>query len=138
MPFQQNLLAHYVGPSLVEPLLPAPADSPHLRRGPPPSALSSGSAVFEKSGPDWFSGAFERNLSLLTQVMLKRKKDSELGIIYFRLRDPRNETCGGSRGLVDHARGQALSGTLRASTLRWCGACMDPEEFSKVWLIEAW
>ena len=91
----------------------------------------------EKSGPDWFSGAFGRNLSLLTQVMLQRERNSELRIGDFRLRNPRNEQLGGPSGLVDHARGQALSGTLRASTLRWGGACMDPEEFSKVWLIEA-
>ena len=70
--------------------------------------------------------------------MLKRKRDSELGIIDFRLRNPRNKQRGGPRVLVDHARGQALSGILRASTLRWCGACIDPEEFSKLWLIEAW
>ena len=99
--------------------------------------LSSGSAVAEKGGPDWFSGAFARKLSLLTQVMLQRKRDSELGIGDFRLRNPRKAQHGGPRGLDDHGRGQARSGALRASTLRWCGACMDPEEFSKVWLIEA-
>ena len=39
--------------------------------------LSSGSAVFEKSGPDLFSGAFARKLSLLTQLMPKRSRDAE-------------------------------------------------------------
>ena len=119
-------------------LIPALVDSRHLRRGLPPLTLSLRLLELEKSGSDWFSGAFDRNLSLLTQVILKRKKDSELGIIDFHVRNPRNAKFGGPRGLVDHARGQALSGTLRASTLRCCGACMDPEEFSKVLLIEAW
>ena len=32
------------------PLLPAPADSPHLRRGAPPLELSSGLLVAEKGG----------------------------------------------------------------------------------------
>ena len=70
--------------------------------------------------------------------MLQRKRDAELGICDFRPRNPRDEKCGGPRGLVDYARGQALSGTLRAPTIRLCRACMDPEEFSKVWPIEAW
>ena len=69
--------------------------------------------------------------------MLKRKRDAELEIGDFRLRNPRNKQLGGSRGLDDHGRGQARSGAPRASTGRWCGACMDPEVFSKVWLIEA-
>ena len=102
------------------------------------TAFSSGSAVFEKRGPDWFSGRFGLKLSLLTQVMLQRKRDAELGIGDFRPRNPRDEKCGAPRGLVDYARGQALSGTLRAPTIRLCGACMDPEEFSKVWLIKTW
>ena len=101
-------------------------------------AFSFGSAVAEKGGLEGFSGAFDRSLSLLTQVMLKRKRDSELGIGDFRQRNPRNEQFGGLRCPDDHARGQARSGALRASTGWWCGACMDPEEFSKVWLIEAW
>ena len=70
--------------------------------------------------------------------MLQRKRDSELGIGDFHLRNPTNEQLGGPRGLDDHGRGQARSGALRASTGRCCGACMDPEEFSKVWLTEAW
>ena len=69
--------------------------------------------------------------------MLQRKRGSELGIGEFRLRNPTNEQLGAPRGQVDHGRGQARSGALRASTVRWGGACMDPEEFSKVWLIEA-
>ena len=101
-------------------------------------ALSFGGAVSEKGGLEGFSGAFDRNLSLLTQVMLKRKRDSELGIGDFRLRNPTNEQLGAPRGQVDHGRGQARSGALRASTVRFGGACKDPEEFSKVWLIEAW
>ena len=101
-------------------------------------ALSSGLLVAEKSGPDWFSGAFDRNLSLLTQVMLKRKRDAELGIGDFHLQNPRNEQLGGLSGLVDQGRGQARSGALRASTVVRCGAFMDPEEFSKLWLTEAW
>ena len=76
-------------------------------------------------------------MSLLTQVMLQRIRDSELGIGDFRLRNPRNEQLGGPRDLDKPGRGQAGSGALRASTGRWCGACMDPEEFSKVWPIEA-
>ena len=100
-------------------------------------ALSFGGAVSEKGGLEGFSGAFDRNLSLLTQVMLKRKRDSELGIGDFRLRNPRNEQLSGPSGLVDHGRGKEFSGVLRASIVRWCGACMEPEEFSKVWLIEA-
>ena len=100
--------------------------------------LSFGGAVFEKRGPDWFSGRFGLKLSLLTQVMLQRKRDAELGICDFCPRNPNVEKCGAPRGLVDYARGQALSGTLRASTIRLCGACMDPEEFWKVWLIETW
>ena len=69
--------------------------------------------------------------------MLQSFRDVELGIGNFRLRNPINEQLGGPRGLYDHSRGQARSRALRASTGRWCGACMDPEEFSKVWLIEA-
>ena len=70
--------------------------------------------------------------------MLQRKRDAELGIADFRLRNPRNEQLGGPRGLDDHGRGQAGSGALRASTGRWGGACMDPEEFSKVLVIKVW
>ena len=70
--------------------------------------------------------------------MLQRKRDSELGIGDFRLRNPRNEQLGRPRGLDDQRRGQARSGTLRSPTVRWGGACMDPDEFYKVWLIEAW
>ena len=70
--------------------------------------------------------------------MLQRKRDSELGIGDSRLLNLRDETLGGPRGLVDHVRGQERSGALRASTVSWCGACMDPEEFSKVLLNEAW
>ena len=116
------------------PLLPAPADNPHLRRGAPPLPLplSSGSAVFEKSGPDWFSGAFGRNLSLLTQVMLKSIRGSELGIGDLRLRNARNERLGGPRGPTDHGRGQTLLGALRALTVRWFRGWMDSEEFSKL------
>ena len=120
------------------PLLPALADSPHLRRGAPLPELSSGSAVAEKGGLEGFSGAFGRNLSLLTHLMPKRNRDAEEEKGDFRPRNPRDEKCGAPRGPADHARGQALSGTLRASTIRLCGACMDPEEFSKVWLIETW
>ena len=36
------------------PLLPAPADSPHLRRGAPPLELSFGGAVSEKGGLEVF------------------------------------------------------------------------------------
>ena len=71
-------------------LLPTPADSPPSGGCGPPLALFSGLLEPEKSGPDWFSGAFARNLSLLTQVMLQRERDSELGIGEFRLRNPRN------------------------------------------------
>ena len=119
-------------------LILAPADSPPSGALAPPLALSLRLLELEKSGPDWFSGAFGRNLSLLTQVMLQRKSDSELGIFEFRLRTPRNEQLGGPSGLDDNGGSQARSGALRASTVRWGGACMDPEEFSKVWLIEAW
>ena len=70
--------------------------------------------------------------------MLKSIRDSELGIGNFRLRTPRNEQLGGPSGLDNHGRGQACSGSLKASTVRWGGACMDSEEFSKVCLIEAW
>ena len=70
--------------------------------------------------------------------MLQRRRESELGICDFRLRNPRNEQLGRPRVLVDHGRDQARSGALRASTVRLGGACMDPDEFSKVWLIEAW
>ena len=70
--------------------------------------------------------------------MLKRKRDPELGIGDFHLRNPRNEQLEGPRGLDDHGRGQARLGAVMASTGRWCGACMDPEEFSKVLLTEAW
>ena len=114
------------------PLLPAPADSPPSGGCLPPLELSSGLLVAEKGGPDGFSGAFARNLSLLTQVMLKRKKDSELGIGDFRLRTARNERLGGPRGPADHGRGQALSGALRALTGRWFRGWMDSEEFSKL------
>ena len=95
-------------------------------------ALSFGGAVSEKGGLEGFSGAFDRNLSLLTQVMLKRKKDSELGIGDFRLRTARNERLGGPRVPADHGRGQALSGALRALTGRWFRGWMDSEEFSKL------
>ena len=70
--------------------------------------------------------------------MLQRFRDSELGIGDSCLRNPRDEQLGGPRGLDDHGGGQARSGAPRASTVRLGGACMDPEEFSKVWLIEAW
>ena len=114
------------------PLLPAPADSPPSGALAPLLPLSSGLLEREKSGPDGFSGAFGRNLSLLTQVMLKRTKDSELGIGDFSLRTARNERLGGPRGPADHGRGQALSGALRALTGRWFRGWMDSEEFSKL------
>ena len=69
--------------------------------------------------------------------MLQRKRDSELGIGDFCLRNPRNKQLSAPRGQVDHGRGQAGSGDLRASTVMCCGACMNSEEFSKVWLIKA-
>ena len=101
------------------PLLLAPADSPPSGALAALSALSFGSAVAEKSGPDWFSGCFGLKLSLLTQVMLKRKRDSELGIGDFRLRNPRYEKLVEPTILDGYARGQASSGALRASTIRW-------------------
>ena len=91
--------------------------------------LSSGGAVSEKGGLEGFSGAFGRNLSLLTQVMLQSFRDVELGIGDFRLRTPRNAQLGGPKGLDDQGRGQARSGALRAPTVRWYGGWMDPEEF---------
>ena len=100
--------------------------------------LSSGLLVVEKGGLEGFTGGFGLKLSLLTQVMLQRKRDAELGICDFRPRNPRDEKCGGPRGLVDYARSQARSGTFRASTVTWCGAFMELEEFSKVLLNEAW
>ena len=57
--------------------IPAPADSPPSGGWPPPSELSFGGAVSEKSGLEGFSGAFARNLSLLTQLMPKRSRDAE-------------------------------------------------------------
>ena len=120
------------------PLLPAPADSPPSGLLAPLPELSFGLLEREKSGPDWFSGAFGRNLSLLTQVMLQRERDSELGIGDFRLRTPRNEKPSGPRGLVDHGRGKGLSGALRASSFMRFRACMDPKKILKVWLIVEW
>ena len=70
--------------------------------------------------------------------MLQRKRDSELGIGNSRLLNLRDETLGRPRGLVDHVRGQERSGALRASTVTWCGAFMELEEFSKAFLNEAW
>ena len=101
-------------------------------------AFSSGLLAAEKGGLEGFSGAFGRNLSLLTQVMLQRKRDSELGIGDFHLRNARNERLGGPRGPADHGRGQALSGALRALTVRWFRGWMDSEEFSKLRPHGAW
>ena len=64
--------------------------------------------------------------------MLKRIRDSDLEIGDFRLRTPRDEKLGAPRGLDDHGRGQALSGVLRAPTVRWGGGWMHPEEFSRL------
>ena len=114
------------------PLLPAPADSPPSGALAPPTALSFGGAVSEKGGLEGFSGAFGRSLSLLTEVMLKRKRDSELGIGDFRLRTPRNELLGAPKGPEDHASGQAGSGALRAPTVRWGGGWKEAVEFSKL------
>ena len=88
-------------------------------------ALEASSAVL--SEPEY---CFQlRRPSLLTKVMLKRIRDSELGISDFRLRTPRNEHVDAPKGPEDHARGQARSGGLRAPTVRWGGGWMDPEEF---------
>ena len=49
--------------------------------------------------------------------MLKHIRDSEQGIGHFCMQNPYNEQFVGPRGLDDHGRGQALSGSLRALTL---------------------
>ena len=65
-------------------------------------ALSLGLLNVEKRGPDWFSGGFDRKLSLLTQLMLKRIKDSELEIGDFRMQALRNEKFSAPRRSNQH------------------------------------
>ena len=64
--------------------------------------------------------------------MLKHIKDAGQGFGDYHLQNPRDEKLVEPRGLDDHARGQARSGALRASTLMWCGGWMDSEKFSKL------
>ena len=70
--------------------------------------------------------------------MLKNIRDSEQSICHFRMQNPNNEKFVGPRGLDDHGRRQELSGLLRALTIRWSRASIDPNEFSKIWHLETW
>ena len=69
--------------------------------------------------------------------MLKHIRDSEQGIGNFCMQNPNNEKFVGQRGLDDHGRSKALSGSLTALTIRWSGVSMDSKEFSKIWHHEA-
>ena len=65
--------------------------------------------------------------------MLKHIRDSEQGIGDFGMQNPNNEKFVEPLGLDDHGRSQALSGSLKALTIRWSGASMDSKEFKKIW-----